>query len=118
MKQYLLAVHTVEGAPAPSDEEMQAIYGQVNKVNAELQAAGTWVFGGGLLPAESATVVRVESGSTTMTDGPFAETKEQLGGFWVIRCTDLDQALVWAEKCAAACQGPIEVRPFEDEPGE
>jgi hypothetical protein len=51
---------------------------------------------------------------TTMTDGPFAETKEQLAGFWVIRCDDLDQALAWAEKCALACGRPIEVRPFND----
>jgi hypothetical protein len=118
MKQYLLAVHIVEGAPRPPDDETQAAYGQVDKVNAELQSAGAWVFGGGLLPSDSATVVRVEGGATTMTDGPFAETKEQLGGFWVIRCADLDQALAWAEKCAAACMSPIEVRPFEDEPGE
>ena len=83
--QYLLAVHTVEGAPTPSDEEMQTAFAQVDRVNAELQAAGAWVFGGGLLPPDSATVVRVEGGATTMTDGPFAETKEQLGGFWVIR---------------------------------
>jgi hypothetical protein len=118
MKQYLLAVHMVEGAPVPSDAEMQTMYGQVDKVNAELQSAGVWVFGGGLLPADSATVVRVSGGATTMTDGPFAETKEQLGGFWVLRCADLDEALAWAEKCSAACMGPIEVRPFEDEPGE
>jgi hypothetical protein len=116
MKQYLLAVHAVEGAPALSDEEMQRVFAQVDKVNTELQAAHAWVFGGGLLPAESATVVRTAGGATTLTDGPFAETKEQLGGFWVIRCTDLDQALAWAEKCSAACEGPVEVRPFEDEP--
>ena len=117
MKQYMLAVHATEGAPA-SNEDMQIAYAQVEKVNAELQSTGTWVFGGGLLPADSATVVRVEDGRATMTDGPFAETKEQLGGFWVIRCADLDQALVWAEKCAAACMAPVEVRPFADEPGE
>ncbi len=115
MKQYLLSVHTVEGAPTPPAEEMQAAGAQVDKVNQELLAAGVWVFGGGLLPPDSATVVRVENGRTTMTDGPFAETKEQLGGFWVLRCADLDQALAWAEKCAAACRGPIEVRPFDDE---
>jgi hypothetical protein len=115
MKQYMLAVHSVEGAPAPSAEEMQASFGQVEKVNTELQAAGVWVFGGGLLPADSATVVRIQNGSTTMTDGPFAETKERLGGFWVLRCADLDEALAWAAKCAAACVAPIEVRPFDDE---
>jgi hypothetical protein len=116
MKQYMLAVHMVEGAPTPSAEEMQQAYSQVDKVNKELQAAGAWVFGGGLLPADSATVVRADSSGTTMTDGPFAETKEQLGGFWVLRCQDLDEALSWAAKCSAACMGPVEVRPFEDEP--
>jgi hypothetical protein len=115
MKQYLLAVHTVEGVPTPSAEEMQTMFAQVDQVNAELRSAGVWVFGGGLLPPDSATVVRVEGGVTTMTDGPFAETKEQLGGFWVIRCDDLDQALAWAEKCAVACMNPVEVRPFHDE---
>jgi hypothetical protein len=118
MKQYMLAVHTVEGAPTLSDEEMQTAFAQVDRVNAELQAAGVWVFGGGLMPADSATVVRVDSGATTLTDGPFAESKEQLGGFWVIRSADLDEALVWAGKCAQACMNPVEVRPFEDEPGE
>lgn len=116
MKQYLLAVHSVEGDPTPSTEEMQTMFAQVDKVNAELQAAGVWVFAGGLLPPDSATVVRVENGTTTMTDGPFAETKERLGGFWVLQCTDLDQALSWAAKCAEACMGPVEVRPFEGEP--
>ena len=66
------------------------------------------------MPVDSATVVRVDSGATTMTDGPFAETKEQLGGFWIISCDDLDQALAWAEKCAVACMNPVEVRPFQD----
>jgi hypothetical protein len=115
MKQYMLAVHSVEGAPEPPAEEMQKAYAQVDKVNKELQAAGAWVFGGGLLPADSATVVRVDNGRTSMTDGPFAETKEQLGGFWVLRCDDLDQALAWAEKCAEACMAPVEVRPFDDD---
>ena len=112
--QYMLAVHSVEGAPTPSPEELQTAFAQVDRVNAELQAAGAWVFGGGLLPPESATVVRVQSGATTMTDGPFAETKEQLGGFWVIRAKDLDEALAWAEKCAEACMNPVEVRPFAE----
>jgi hypothetical protein len=73
---------------------------------------------GGLLPSHATTVVRPGNGTTTMTDGPFAETKEQLGGFWVIQCDDLDQALSWAEKCALACGCPIEVRPFNDGSGE
>ena len=116
MKQYLLAVHSVDGASARPDEYTQIAYAQTEKINNELQAAGAWVFGGGLLPPESATVVRVQGGATTMTDGPFAETKEQLGGFWVIQCADLDQALAWAEKCAQACMEPVEVRPFQMEP--
>jgi hypothetical protein len=114
MKQYLLAVHSVEGDPTPSDAEIQTMFAQVDKVNADLQAAGAWVFAGGLLPADSATVVRTEGGTTTMTDGPFAETKERLGGFWVLQCADLDEALAWAAKCSAACMGPVEVRPFDD----
>ena len=112
--EYLLSVHSVEGAPMPSEEEMQISFSETGRVNDELQAAGVWVFAGGLQPPDSATVVRVESGATTMTDGPFAETKEQLGGFWVIRCDDLDQALAWAEKCAVACREAVEVRPFQD----
>ncbi|MET8149176.1 YciI family protein [Actinoplanes sp. NPDC049668] len=116
MKQYMLAVHSVAGAPTRSDEDTQIAYAQTDKVNNELQAAGAWVFGGGLLPPESATVVRVDDGRATMTDGPFAETKEQLGGFWVIRCADLDEALAWAEKCAQACMEPVEVRPFQGLP--
>jgi len=113
--QYLLSVHNVEGAPVPSPEDQKIAFGQVERVNAEIQSAGAWVFAGGLLPSDTATVVRVEGTATTVTDGPFAETKEQLGGFWVIRCADLDEALVWARKCAQACREPVEVRPFQDE---
>ena len=114
MKQYMLAVHSVEGEPTPSDDQRQILFAQVDRVNAELQSAGAWVFGGGLLAPDTATVVRVQGGATTMTDGPFAETKEQLGGFWVIQCKDLDEALAWAEKCAEACMNPVEVRPFAE----
>ena len=117
MKEYLLAVHSVEGAPMPPEDAVQTAYAQVDRVTEEIRAAGAWVFGGGLLPPTSATVVRVENGRTTMTDGPFAETKEQLGGFWVVRCADLDEALAWAEKCAAACMNPVEVRPFDEPAG-
>jgi hypothetical protein len=81
-----------------------------------MQASGAWVFGGGLLTPDVATVVKVTDGRTTMTDGPFAEAKEHVGGFWVIKATDLDAALAWAEKASAACMGPVEVRPFQDEP--
>ncbi len=114
MKQYLLAVHLVEGEPVPSDAEMQQRYKQVDAFNAEVQSAGAWVFAGGLEPPATATVVRAAGGQVITTDGPFAETKEQLGGFWVIKAPDLDAALDWAAKGSAACGGPVEVRPFQD----
>ncbi|MFI6735305.1 YciI family protein [Nonomuraea sp. NPDC050451] len=114
MKKYLLAVQFDESAPPPSEEEMREQQAGTAQVTADMQSAGSWVFVGGLLPSHATTVVRPGNGTTTMTDGPFAETKEQLGGFWVIRCDDLDQALVWADKCALACGAPIEVRPFVD----
>ena len=74
------------------------------------------MFGGGLHPADTATVVKSQDGEIVTTDGPFAETKEHLGGFWVIEAADLDAALAWAAKATVACQGPVEVRPFQDEP--
>ncbi len=114
MKQYLLAVHMVEGEPIPSDEQMQQAYQAVDAFNAKLQSAGAWVFAGGLHPPSTATVVRAQGGQVVTTDGPFAETKEQLGGFWVIKARDLDAALDWAAKGSAACGGPVEVRPFQE----
>ena len=116
MKQYLLSVHMVEGEPEPSPEEMQQAFRDVDAFNAELQAAGRWVFGGGLEPADVATVVRAESGEVVTSDGPFAEAKEHIGGFWVLTAEDLDEALALAAKASAACKGPVEVRPFQDEP--
>jgi hypothetical protein len=115
MKQYLLAVHMVEGEETPSAEEMQQAYKDVDVFNSELQAKGAWVFAGGLHPPDTATVVRVKDGDVLTTDGPFAETKEQLGGFWVIKADDLDAALAWAAKGAAACRGAVEVRPFQED---
>ena len=82
---------------------------------AELERAGAWVFVAGLRPASSATVVRAVGGEVSMTDGPYAETKEQMGGFWVIEVPDLDAAHEWGRKAAAACEGPVEVRPFQGE---
>ena len=114
MKQYLLAVHMAEGEPAPPEEQMQQTYKAVDAFNAELQSAGAWVFAGGLHPPETATVVRSQNGQVVTTDGPFAETKEQLGGFWVIQAPDLDAALAWAAKGSEACGAPVEVRPFQE----
>jgi hypothetical protein len=116
MTQYLLSVYMVEGQEPPPAEAMEQIYKDVDAVNQEIMDAGAWVFGGGLHPANTATVVQVKDTDVITTDGPFAETKEQLGGFWVIEAADLDAALAWAKKCTVACQGPVEVRPFQDEP--
>jgi hypothetical protein len=116
MKQYLLSVHGVEGAPQPDEATMQRMYADVNTFNQELMADGTWVFGGGLYGPETATVVRTENGDVTTTDGPFVEAKEHIGGFWVITAPDLDAALAIAARGSVACQGPVEVRPFQEEP--
>ncbi len=113
MTQYLLAVHSIEGEAEPSPEDMERMYKQVDVFNDELREKGAWVFAGGLHPADTATVVRVTDGEVSTTDGPFSETKEQLGGFWVIEAADRDAALRWAAKGAAACEGPVEVRPFQ-----
>ncbi|HUK71326.1 MAG TPA: YciI family protein [Streptosporangiaceae bacterium] len=114
MKQYLLAVFMVEGEPVPAEAEMQRAYKAVDAFNAELQSAGAWVFAGGLHPPATATVVRAQGGQVVTTDGPFAETKEQLGGVWIIEAADLDAALGWAAKGSEACGRPVEVRPFEE----
>ena len=92
------------------------MYAEVEVFNAELRATGAWVFAGGLHPADTATVVRVRAGDVLMTDGPFAETKEQLGGVWIVETPDLDAALALAAKGAAACKAPVEVRPFQEMP--
>jgi hypothetical protein len=116
MTQYLLSVHMVEGSEMPAPEVMQRMYKQVDTFNQKLQAQGSWVFAGGLHPADTATVVRTQNGEVLTTDGPFAESKEQLGGFWIITAPDLDAALSVAAEASAACEGPVEVRPFQDEP--
>ena len=117
MTQYLLSVWHSDKNPVPDDPAvMQKAFQQVDALNAELMAKGIWVFGGGLHEPSSATVVNATAGSDPiMTDGPFAESKEQLGGFWVIEAADLDAALNWATKASAACMGPVEVRPFQAE---
>ncbi|WP_395726986.1 YciI family protein [Nakamurella sp.] len=117
MKQYMLSVHHESPAEvtAISDEDMQRMYQQVDAFNEEVRKAGVWVFAGGLEGIESATVVDGRGGEAVITDGPFSETKEYLGGFWVIEAADLDEALEWARKGSAACEGRVEVRPFQGE---
>ena len=86
---------------------------QIDVLNEEMAERGIWVFAGGLEPVDSATVVRANAGEASMTDGPYAESKEQMGGFWIIEASDLDEALDWARRGSAACEGPVEVRPFQ-----
>jgi hypothetical protein len=114
MGQYLLSVHSVEGEVGPpmTDEEMQQSWKEMQILNEEMRSAGAWVFGGALHDPDTATVVRVSDGEVLTTDGPFAESKEHLGGFYIIEADDLDAALAWASKTTAVVKKPIEVRPF------
>ena len=113
MRQYLLAVHMVEGEPIPPEDEIQRRYKTVDAFNAEVQAAGAWVFAGGLEPASTATVVTARDSGMLTTDGPFIEGKEHIGGFWVIEVADRAAAHDWAARGSAACLAPVEVRPFQ-----
>jgi len=114
MKQYLLSVYQPEGGPPPP-EVLGKVTRDLDALNQQLKAAGAWVFAGGLHPSSTATVVRFQDGEVLTTDGPFAEGKEHLGGFTVVKAPDLDAALEWGRKLARATTLPIEVRPFQDE---
>ena len=92
------------------------MFDDVDIFNKKLQDQGKWVFAGGLHPANTATVVRAQNGEVLTSDGPFAESKEQLGGFWVVTASDLDEALKLAAEGSQACGAPVEVRPFQDDP--
>ena len=113
MKQYLLSVYQPEGDPPPP-AQLEAIMRDLDALNEELKAAGAWVFAGGLHPPSTATVLRVKDGEVLMTDGPFAEGKEHIGGFTIIRAADLDAALEWGRRLSEATTLPVEVRPFQD----
>ncbi|WP_316574109.1 YciI family protein [Nocardia canadensis] len=108
MKQYLLCVYQPDG-PAPAN--IDAILDELSALNEEMRAAGAWVFAVGLHEASTATVVRAKEGEVLITDGPFAEGTEHIGGFTVIQAADLDEALDWAGRLAAVLNLPIEVRP-------
>ena len=111
MKKYLLSVYQPDGDPPPP-EVLAKIMNDLNELRRELEAAGAWVFAAGLSPPSEAKVVRVKNGKAFMTDGPFIESKEHIGGFTVIQAQDLDAALEWGRKAATATTLPIEVRPF------
>ena len=114
MTHYLLSVHSVEGEVREpmTDEEMQQSHRQLGTLEEEMKSAGAWVFSGRLHEPDTATVVRMSAGEVVTTDGPFVESKEHLGGFYIIESADLDAALGWASKVTEAIRVPIEVRPF------
>jgi len=115
VSQYLLATYVVQGqvpgAPG-TPEQMQAFMERVIALEAEMDASGTFVFGGALHGPDAATVVQASVGDVVMTDGPFVESKEHIAGFYIINADDLDAALAWARKVVGALNHPIEVRPF------
>ena len=114
MTHYLLSVHSVEGeAREPmTDGEMAQSHKQLSILEQELKSAGAWVVSGRLHEPDTATVVRMAEGEVVTTDGPFVESKEHLGGFYIIQAEDLDAALAWASRVTGAIKVPIEVRPF------
>ena len=115
MPQYLLSIYQPDG-PVPPPEVLEKVMADLDALNAELRAAGAWVFAAGLHPSSSATVVRLRDDEVLTTDGPFAEGKEHLGGFWLIQAPHLEAALGWGRKATRACTLPVEVRQVQDEP--
>lgn len=113
MPRYLLLIYGDEKAAAgASPEEVQQVMEAYGKYTQDLQNAGLMQGGEALEPTATATTVQVRNGKTLTTDGPFAETKEQLGGFYQIQARNLDEALEWASKIPGALRGSIEVRPI------
>ena len=113
MTQYLLSVMQPYGENAGPPENIDEIVADLDALNAEMKAAGAWVFAGGLHGPSTATVLRAQGDEVLMTDGPYVEGKEHLGGFTIVEAPDLDAALDWGRKLARATTLPIEVRPFE-----
>ncbi|MEU7828516.1 MULTISPECIES: YciI family protein [unclassified Nonomuraea] len=111
MTEYLLSVYQPDGPP-PAPPILNKIMDDLEALNQELRAAGAWVFSVGLYPPTTATVLRAQNGDVLMTDGPFTEGKEHVGGFTVVEAPDLDAALIWAGKMAQATTLPVEVRPI------
>ena len=120
MKQYLLSIYQPDGPP-PLPAALTRVMEEIAKLIEEMKTSGSWVFNGGLHPPSTATVVRARGGDTLMTDGPFAEGKEHIGGFVIVQARELDAALEWARKLARILTLPgndtglpVEVRPFQD----
>ena len=118
MAQYMFSAYSVDGEAGSemTEEEMQRSWQKILVLEQEMKSAGALVFSGRLLEPETATVVHMTGGDLMTTDGPFAESKEHLGGFYIIEADDLDAALVWASKTSEAVGHPIEVRPFWEMP--
>ncbi|WP_205471841.1 YciI family protein [Nocardioides sp. SYSU D00038] len=119
MTQYMISVWhdpaDEERMEAMTPEQMQQVFEDVDAFNAKLTEAGKWVFGGGLETKESTTCVDARGGDAVVTDGPYSEAKEYLGGFWVLELADMDEALRVAAEASKACAGKVEVRPFQAE---
>jgi hypothetical protein len=113
MAHYLLSLYQPDGPPPPP-EVLESVGRELHALNQEIKAAGGWVFARGLHAADTATVVRLRGQEALITDGPYLEGKEHLGGFWIVDAPDLDVALGWARKAARATTLPVEVRPFQD----
>jgi hypothetical protein len=116
MTRYLISIYQPDGPGTPPPEVLEAVGRELHGLNEEIKAAGGWVFAGGLHPPSTATVLRVRGAEVLTTDGPFAEGKEHIGGFWIVEAPDLDAPLRWARRAAEATTLPIEVRPFQDRP--
>ena len=115
MTRYLLSMYQPDG-PAPEPEILDPIMRDINAVEQQMKDAGVWVFSGGLHESSTATVLRAQGDDVLITDGPYVEGKEHLGGFTIIEAPDLDVALEWGSKLARAIRLlPIEVRPFQDQ---
>lgn len=114
MPKYLMTVVEPSTGPGLAPGQLDQITKDVEALHQEMEAAGVWVFGGGLHPPATATTLRPRDGDVLVVDGPFAEGKEHVGGFSVIDVPDLDAALDWGRKLVAATTIPIEVRPFYD----
>jgi hypothetical protein len=117
MPKYLLSAHSADGQPRQpmTDDEIKEMTRRVGALEGEMNSAGALVFGGRLQQPQSAIVVRVSDGETLMTDGPFVETKEHLGGFYLVNVEDLDAAIAWASRTAECVHTAIEVREFQDQ---
>jgi hypothetical protein len=115
MKQYLLSIYQPDGDPPPP-EVLEPVMRNLDTLGREMKAAGAWVFSNGLHPPGTATVLRATGGDVLLTDGPYTEGKEHLGGFTIVKAADLDAALGWARRLAAIVEPlAVEVRPFQGE---